>query len=71
MAGDDEPHALGYTVAAESKFASLDDMRFYDDVCPAHARLKREATALGLAERPLIVYFAGEPALPAARGTDK
>ena len=59
----DDPRAQGYTVAAKTEFASLDDMRFYDEQCQAHAALKETAKAAGVAEKPLTVYFGGEPAL--------
>ena len=47
----DESRAHGYTVAAKTEFASLDDMRYYDEVCPAHKVLKAAAKAAGLASR--------------------
>lgn len=48
---------------AHTSFANLDDMRFYDDECPAHARLKKTAAGLGLTEPPLVVYLEGEPSI--------
>jgi len=59
----DDRRAQGYTVAAKTEFASLEDMRFYDEQCPAHAALKEKVKDLGLTEVPLTVYFGGEPAL--------
>ena len=59
----DDKRAQGYTVAAKTEFASLDDMLFYDEQCPAHATLKAKAKALGVTEMPLTVYFGGEPVL--------
>ena len=41
---------------AESKFASLDDMKYYDEECEAHKTLKMRIGAL-LKEPPLTVYF--------------
>ncbi len=60
------PRSLGYTVVAKSEFASPEDMRYYDDECPAHATLKKTAALLGMAEKPLTVYFAGHPQYTAA-----
>jgi hypothetical protein len=59
----DDPRAQGYTVAAKTEFASLEDMRFYDEGCPAHSRLKAAAKDLGHTAPPLTVYFTGEPRL--------
>jgi len=53
----DDPRAKGYTVVAQAEFATLDDMRYYDTECAAHAALKKVAGTLGLAEPPLAVYF--------------
>lgn len=45
------------------KFASLDDMNYYDNECPTHAALKKAGAGLGVEEPPLVVYFEGTPAL--------
>ncbi|KAK4192533.1 hypothetical protein QBC35DRAFT_528221 [Podospora australis] len=50
----------GYTVVAYMRFASLEDMEYYDDECAAHAALKKAGGSLGVAEPPLVVYFEGE-----------
>jgi len=63
----DDARSKGYTVVAQSEFASLEDMKFYDDGDVAHAALKRTAASLGLAEPPLMLYFTGEPQLAAAQ----
>ncbi|EJT70393.1 hypothetical protein GGTG_11417 [Gaeumannomyces tritici R3-111a-1] len=53
--------AQGYTVAAQTEFASEEDVLFYDEQCAAHGELKRTATALGLAGKPLTMSFSGSP----------
>ncbi|KAK4178882.1 hypothetical protein QBC36DRAFT_344225 [Triangularia setosa] len=62
-AANPDQRSNGYTVVANMKFASLDDMNYYDNECPAHAALKRAGGGLGVQEPPLVVYFEGEPAL--------
>ncbi|KAK4466700.1 hypothetical protein QBC42DRAFT_166097 [Cladorrhinum samala] len=57
----DDQRSKGYTVVAYTRFASLDDMKYYDDECPAHAALKKKGATLGVSEPPLIVYFEGAP----------
>lgn len=59
----DDARAKGYTIVAQSKFHSLEDMKFYEDSCPAHAQLKVTAKGLGPLEPPLTVYFDGAPAI--------
>ncbi|OHW97644.1 stress responsive a b barrel domain-containing protein [Colletotrichum incanum] len=36
----DDPRSQGFTVVAKTEFASLDDMKYYDDECAAHDALK-------------------------------
>ncbi|KAK0729934.1 hypothetical protein B0H67DRAFT_547990 [Lasiosphaeris hirsuta] len=52
-----DPRCRGYTVVAQTGFASLDDMKYYDTECPAHAIVKKTAGSLGLSEPPLVVYY--------------
>ncbi|ODH37354.1 hypothetical protein ACO22_02629 [Paracoccidioides brasiliensis] len=56
----------GYTVAAVSTFASLEDMRYYDEWCAAHAALKGLARTLH--QGVLMVYF--EPGIGAVLHED-
>ena len=56
-----DPRSQGWTVVAEARFASLADMRYYDEGDAAHATL-REASKAGalIAGGPagvLTVYF--------------
>ncbi len=57
----DDQRSKGYTIVSKSEFASLDDMRYYDETCTAHKTLKAAAAGLGVTEPPLTVYFSGEP----------
>ncbi|KAF0329818.1 stress responsive a b barrel domain-containing protein [Colletotrichum asianum] len=36
----DDPRAQGFTIVAKTEFASLEDMKYYDDECAAHGALK-------------------------------
>jgi hypothetical protein len=45
----------GYTLAAVTEFASLDDMKFYDDNCQTHAQLK--AVAQSVHQGVMTVFF--------------
>lgn len=56
-----DPRHKGYTVIAQSKFKTLDDMKFYDEQCTAHQALKALVKGLGPEEPPLTVYFDGAP----------
>ncbi|TDZ21066.1 hypothetical protein Cob_v006107 [Colletotrichum orbiculare MAFF 240422] len=38
--GIDDPRSQGFTIVAKTEFASLEDMRYYDDECAAHGALK-------------------------------
>ncbi|KAI4794772.1 hypothetical protein E4T45_12308 [Aureobasidium sp. EXF-8846] len=52
----DDARSQGYTLAAQTTFSNLDDMKFYDNECEAHAALK--AVAKGKVEGPpLMVCF--------------
>jgi hypothetical protein len=42
----DDARNQGYTLAAISVFASVEDMKYYDDECAAHAELKKVAKTL-------------------------
>lgn len=53
----DDPRSNGYTVVAKTEFASMEDMKYYDDECPAHAELKKTVTTLNVSEKPMSVYF--------------
>ncbi|KXX74554.1 hypothetical protein MMYC01_208875 [Madurella mycetomatis] len=53
----------GYAGVAQTSFANLDDMKFYNTECPAHAALKETAAGLGLTEPLLVVYPEEEPSI--------
>jgi hypothetical protein len=51
-----DQRSQGYTLVSKTEFASLDDMKYYDDECPAHGEVKtlvRTLTVDGI----LTVYF--------------
>ncbi|KAK3956268.1 stress responsive A/B barrel domain-protein [Pseudoneurospora amorphoporcata] len=53
----EDQKARGYTVASYIEFASMDDMRYYDNECLAHAMLKEIGPSLNMSEPPTILCF--------------
>ncbi|KYK60647.1 stress responsive A/B barrel domain-containing protein [Drechmeria coniospora] len=53
---ENDPRSQGYTVICKTEFASLDDLRYYDDKCEAHQKLKVAAKDLTI-EGIQTVYF--------------
>ncbi|KAK1985912.1 stress responsive A/B barrel domain-containing protein [Colletotrichum cereale] len=53
----EDPRAQGFTVVAKSEFASLDDMKYYDDECAAHAALKAFAKENLTVTGFMSIYF--------------
>ncbi|KAG5927028.1 hypothetical protein E4U42_002677 [Claviceps africana] len=53
---EEDPRSQGYTVACKTEFASMDDMKYYDESCQAHQVLKNIVKGLGV-EGILVVYF--------------
>ncbi|KAL6902888.1 hypothetical protein GGI43DRAFT_400618 [Trichoderma evansii] len=51
-----DQRSQGFDFAARFEFASLEDMRYYDDVCPAHQALKAAAAGLGV-KGLMTIYF--------------
>lgn len=51
----DDPRNRGFTVAAVTKFSSVEDMHYYDNECPAHAKLKDFAK--GVRKDVMMAYF--------------
>jgi hypothetical protein len=33
---EEDPRSQGYTLVSKTEFASMDDMKYYDNECPAH-----------------------------------
>ncbi|KAK3310863.1 uncharacterized protein B0T15DRAFT_489509 [Chaetomium strumarium] len=58
----DDPRSRNYTVISDMWFANLDDMKYYDTECPAHAALKT-AIKEYLAEPPLVICTDGPSGL--------
>ncbi|KAK7962521.1 uncharacterized protein PG986_003346 [Apiospora aurea] len=55
-----DPRAQGWTVVSKAEFASLEDMRYYDEQCEAHAALRNYAKGLGIQGGPagvMTVYY--------------
>lgn len=56
----DDPRTQGWTVVSKTEFASLDDMKYYDEQCEAHAALKNYSKTLGIQGGPagvMTVYY--------------
>lgn len=51
----DDARNQGYTLAALSVFSSVEDMKYYDNECAAHAELKSVAKTLH--QGVMMVYF--------------
>lgn len=51
----DDARNQGYTLAAISVFASVEDMKYYDDECTAHAELKKVAKTVH--QGAMMAYF--------------
>ena len=51
----DDARNQGYTLAAHSVFATVEDMKYYDDECTAHAELKQVAKSMH--HGVMMVYF--------------
>ncbi|KAF5130732.1 hypothetical protein E5D57_007076 [Metarhizium anisopliae] len=53
---EEDPRAQGYTVVCKTEFASMDDLKYYDESCAAHKNLKATAKELGV-EGIMTVFF--------------
>lgn len=51
-----DQRSQGFDFAARFEFASLEDMRYYDDECPAHQALKASARSLDVGGI-MTIYF--------------
>lgn len=51
-----DPRSQGYTLVSKTEFASLSDMRYYDESCPAHGAVKAFIKELQV-DGILTVYF--------------
>ncbi|OHE96615.1 stress responsive A/B Barrel domain-containing protein [Colletotrichum orchidophilum] len=56
----DDPRTQGFTVVAKTEFASLEDMKYYDDECAAHGVLKTFVKGSLTIGGILSVYFKPE-----------
>jgi hypothetical protein len=53
---EDDARSQGYTVICKTEFASMEDLKYYDDSCAAHQALKATAKDFGV-EGIMTVYF--------------
>ncbi|KAI8632996.1 stress responsive A/B barrel domain-containing protein [Xylariaceae sp. FL1651] len=56
----EDPRSQSWTVVNKAEFASMDDMRYYDEQCKAQAELKAKAKTFGISGGPqgiMTVYF--------------
>ncbi|KAF6806762.1 stress responsive A/B Barrel domain-containing protein [Colletotrichum musicola] len=56
----DDPRSQGFTLVAKTEFASLEDMRYYDDECAAHGALKTFVKENLTVDGVMSVYFKPE-----------
>ncbi|EXF85012.1 stress responsive A/B Barrel domain-containing protein [Colletotrichum fioriniae PJ7] len=56
----DDPRAQGFTIVAKTEFASLEDMKYYDDECAAHGVLKSFVKGNLTVGGVMSVYFKPE-----------
>lgn len=53
---EDDPRSQGYTLVSKSEFASMEDMRYFENECPAHGEVRSLIKALTV-DGILTVYF--------------
>ncbi|KAF4980355.1 hypothetical protein FZEAL_3616 [Fusarium zealandicum] len=56
-AADEDARSQGYTFVSKTEFASMEDMKYYDDDCKAHDDLKVFVKSSLAVEGVLTVYF--------------
>ncbi|EKD14540.1 stress responsive A/B barrel domain-containing protein [Drepanopeziza brunnea f. sp. 'multigermtubi' MB_m1] len=61
-----DARSQGYTLVAKSEFRSLDDMKYYDEACEAHQKLKTNVKTLG-SEGVMTIYYEPEVAVVASQ----
>lgn len=52
----EDPRTQGYTVALQTTFATLEDMKFFDTECKFHAELKK-VVGPRMMPPPVVVFF--------------
>ncbi|RSL78332.1 hypothetical protein CEP51_008302 [Fusarium floridanum] len=55
-AADEDARSQGYHFVSKTEFASMEDMKYYDDECKAHNDLKTAVKTLGV-QGVLTIYF--------------
>lgn len=56
-AADEDARSQGFTFVSKTEFASMDDMKYYDDGCQAHQALKDFVKGNLKPEGVMTVYF--------------
>jgi hypothetical protein len=56
-AADEDARSQGYTFVSKTEFASMEDMKYYDDGCQAHQALKDFVKSSLSPEGVMTVYF--------------
>ncbi|KAK4938398.1 hypothetical protein LTR66_015097 [Elasticomyces elasticus] len=64
-AAHSDPRSQGYSLCAQTVFASLEDMKYYDEECEAHNALKAAAKGK-IQPPPVTVYMGGDAPLVGA-----
>ncbi|KAF5027259.1 hypothetical protein F66182_632 [Fusarium sp. NRRL 66182] len=54
---DEDARSQGYTVVCKTEFASMEDMKFYDEGCEAHDALRQFVQSSLKPEGVLTVFF--------------
>ncbi|KAH8601404.1 hypothetical protein B0O99DRAFT_608841 [Bisporella sp. PMI_857] len=53
----EDARSQGYTFVSKSEFASLEDMKYYDNECEAHQAFKAQAKKESIFEGVMTTYF--------------
>ncbi len=53
---EEDPRSQGYTLVSKTEFANLEDMKYYDEGCPAHGAVKAFIKTLTV-DGIMTVYF--------------
>lgn len=56
-----DPRHKGFTVVLQTKFRTLEDMKYFDEQCMAHQELKDTVRAMKPEEPPVVTFFEGTP----------
>ncbi|ESZ96607.1 hypothetical protein SBOR_2974 [Sclerotinia borealis F-4128] len=51
-----DPRTQGYSIVAKTEFRNMEDMKYYEESCEAHQKLKDEAKTLGIEGMCCVFY---------------